>query len=131
MRCGVWIARRSLSVALNARRQAFVIAYAETGNASEAARRAGYSEKTAYSTGEQLLRNPEIQQAVKELAGTKMSAGIATAEERQLFWSKVMQDNEQDMKDRLRASELLGKRQGDFIERSESRVEIIIRDETD
>lgn len=116
---------------MNLRRQQFVIAYAETGNASEAARRAGYSEKTAYSQGEQLLRIPEIQIAIKGLASEKMKPGIATAEERQQFWSSVMQDRDQEMKDRLRASELLGKRQGDFIERSESRVEIVIRDETD
>lgn len=116
---------------MNLRRQRFVIAYAECGNASEAARRAGYSEKTAGQQGEQLLKNLEIQEAIKSLANTSMSDGIATAEDRQRFWSAVMQDQAQEMKDRLRASELLGKRQGDFIERSESRMEIIIRDETD
>jgi len=116
---------------MNLRRKQFVIAYAECGNASEAARRAGYSEKTAGQQGEQLLKNTEIQEAIKTLSKTSMASGIATAEARQRFWSNVMNDSGQEMKDRLRASELLGKRQGDFIERSESRVEIVIRDETD
>lgn len=116
---------------MNAQQSAFVVAYAECGNASEAARRAGYSEKTAGSQGERLLRHAEIQQAIKTLAADKMKANIATAEERQKFWSDVMRTETHELKDRLRASELLGKRQGDFIERSESRVEIVIRDETD
>ena len=33
--------------------------YIECGNATEAAKRAGYSEKTAYSIGQRLLKNVE------------------------------------------------------------------------
>ena len=42
------------------RQRAFVRAYLECANASEAARRAGYSQRTAYSQGYRLLRNVEI-----------------------------------------------------------------------
>lgn len=42
------------------RQRAFVRAYLECSSASEAARRAGYSERTAYSQGYRLLRNVEI-----------------------------------------------------------------------
>ena len=49
---------------LTPKQGAFIAAYLETLNASEAARRAGYSEKTAYSIGEELLRKPEISDAI-------------------------------------------------------------------
>jgi len=38
----------------------FVCEYLKTGNATKAAIRAGYSEKTAYSIGQRLLNNVEI-----------------------------------------------------------------------
>jgi hypothetical protein len=50
--------------------------------------------------------------------------------ERQQFWTAVLRGEESaEMKDRLKASELLGKCQGDFIERVESSgiQEIIVR----
>lgn len=40
----------------------FVTEYIKTGNATQAAIAAGYSEKTAYSAGPRLLKNVEIQQ---------------------------------------------------------------------
>lgn len=43
---------------------AFVAEYLVHRNASEAARQAGYSEKTAYSQGERLLRNVEVAAAI-------------------------------------------------------------------
>jgi hypothetical protein len=39
---------------------------------------------------------------------------IATIQEIQAFWSGVMNDDENDMKHRLRASELLAKAKGAF-----------------
>ncbi len=42
---------------------------------------------------------------------------IATREQRQEFWTAVMTDIEQDMRSRLRASELLAKSEGDFTEK--------------
>ena len=38
----------------------FVSEYVKTGNATESAKKAGYSDKTAYSTGQRLLKNAEI-----------------------------------------------------------------------
>ena len=46
---------------LNPRQTAFAIVYAGCGNASEAARQAGYSEKSAGIQGHELLKNPKIQ----------------------------------------------------------------------
>ncbi len=49
---------------LNERQAAFVREYLVDFNATQAAIRAGYSEKTAGSQGERLLRNAEIQKAI-------------------------------------------------------------------
>lgn len=43
----------------------FLEAYLQTWNASEAARRAGYSAKTAGSIGHDLLKKPEIKEAIR------------------------------------------------------------------
>lgn len=52
-------------MALNARQQRFVEEYLVDLNASAAARRAGYSAKTASQIGERLLRNVEVQKAIQ------------------------------------------------------------------
>lgn len=57
---------------LTAKQRAFVEAYLSCLNATEAARRAGYSEKTAYAIGWENLRKPEIAAAVE--AGFKERA---------------------------------------------------------
>lgn len=45
---------------LNARQEAFCQSYARSGNATQSAKDAGYSQKTAYSQGFDLLKKPEI-----------------------------------------------------------------------
>jgi phage terminase small subunit len=42
-------------------------------------------------------------------------AEIAGRDERQAFWSEIMRDKNVSTRDRLRASELLGKSGGDFV----------------
>lgn len=59
----------------------FVDYYIQTGNASEAARRAGYSPKTSYSIGEENLRKPEIRQAVEKRLKELESQRIAETKE--------------------------------------------------
>lgn len=51
---------------LNNKQKAFVEAYLQTWNATRAAKMAGYSEKTAYSIGHELLKKPEIASRVRE-----------------------------------------------------------------
>ena len=104
-------------MALNARQRAFVEAYC--GNATEAAITAGYSKKTAASIGERLLRNVEIKEALKEREKERLSSLIATREERQRFWTSMMRDEDRKEADRLKASELLAKSEGDFLDRAE------------
>jgi phage terminase small subunit len=60
---------------LTAKQALFVEHYLDCLNASEAARRAGYSERTAYSIGWENLRKPEIATAIQAgLAERAMSA---------------------------------------------------------
>lgn len=89
------------------------------GNATDAARKAGYkgSDHTLSAIGNQNLRKPYIAAVLAAREKEKTTKHIATREERQAFWTKVANDPEEDMKNRLRASELLGKSQADFIEK--------------
>jgi len=53
-------------MALTAKQQRFIEEYLVDLNATQAAIRAGYSEKSAYSVGQETLRKPEIAQAIAE-----------------------------------------------------------------
>jgi phage terminase small subunit len=99
----------------------FIEAY--QGNASQAALDAGYSQKTAYAIGQKLLKNAEIQKAIQERERERLSVVIASREERQTFWSETMRNPAEKMSDRIRASELLGKSEGDFLERVAAQVD--------
>lgn len=61
-------------MSLTAKEQAFVREYLICRNATEAAKRAGYSEKTAYSQGGRVLKKVEVAEAI--------AAGEARAEAR-------------------------------------------------
>ena len=50
-------------------------------NATQAAIRAGYSKKTAYSQGERLLKNVEVEKYIQERMKQLASEKVATAEE--------------------------------------------------
>lgn len=101
------------------RQIAFVDYYAASGNATEAARKAGYAKPNVEGTKN--LAKPSIQQALAERTKEVTQSRIATIRERQEFWTSIMrgEDDEAEIKDRLKASELLGKCQGDFIDRQE------------
>lgn len=51
---------------LNSKQQCFVLEYLVDLNATQAAIRAGYSAKTAYSQGQRLLKDVELQGALQE-----------------------------------------------------------------
>lgn len=56
---------------------------------------------------------------VREAVDASADATIADALERRRFWTSMMRDPEYEPKDRLKASELLAKAGGDFVERRE------------
>lgn len=94
------------------KQRAFCDYYLASGNATEAAEKAGYSAKTAYSIGAENLRKPEIQQFIEAHSKPKEESRIATAQEVLEFYSEVMRDREEMTKNRLRAAENLAKRFG-------------------
>ncbi|MDR0476386.1 MAG: terminase small subunit [Desulfobulbaceae bacterium] len=102
---------------LTVKQRRFIEAY--DGNATEAAIKAGYSQKTAAVVGAENLTKPYIAQAIQEREEKEARSRIATRQKRQEYWTKVMLDESQPIMARLRASELLGKSEGDFLERHE------------
>ena len=114
---------------MNDKQERFALEYQKDCNATQAAIRAGYSKKTAYSQGQRLLKNVEVQNALRE----RKNELTATSDQIKKFWSDVMNDETEDIKNRLRASELLAKSYGDFtvnIKTEETPKEYIFRWET-
>ncbi len=101
---------------LTERQRRFVETYAATGNASESARIAGYR-GAANRIGPRLLANVGMQSALCQLSEQMTTMALSTARERQEWWTAIMRDPTIRTRDRLRASEILGKAQGDFIQR--------------
>ena len=122
---------------MTARQIAFCLAYAGSGNATQSAIEAGYSEKSARSQGQYLLTNPDIQNYLKTLQEEHASKKIADAREMQeVLTSIIRQEMEEENivvegcgdgvseavikkkksshKDVLKAIDLLGRMQGAF-----------------
>ena len=117
----------------------FVNEYLIDGNATQAAVRAGYSKKTAYSQGERLLRNVEVQSYIQEQVEKISSEKIADAKEVMEYLTSVLRGETRSEeivvegcgdgcseartmtkapgeKEKLKAAELLGRRYGLFKE---------------
>ena len=97
-------------------------------NAGLAYAAAGYSASNKGSERaaiNRLLKDPVV---LEVLHRQVIQPAIATREERQQWWTKLMRGGvpEATIQERIKASELLGKSQGDFTER----VEIVSRSET-
>ena len=101
--------RRTGSQTMNQRQRAFCEAYLKCGNAAEAARKAGYSARTARSIGQRLLTNADIREYLADRNAEIMAENTATLEEIRSFWTSTMRDQEAKQADRLKASELLSK----------------------
>ncbi|WP_301859560.1 terminase small subunit [uncultured Megasphaera sp.] len=91
---------------LTERQRRFVEAYIETGNATEAARRAGYSEKTARVTGQENLLKPAIQQAIDSRMKEIEKLKTATPEE-------IMQHLTAAMRGQIREEVVVSELNGD------------------
>lgn len=102
---------------LTPKQQAFADYYIETGNATEAARRAGYSEKTAYSIGNENLKKPEVSEYISSRMAEQSKKRVADANEVIEFYTAVMRGEKKDqfgldasLSDRLKAADSLMKR---------------------
>ena len=111
--------QRAALDALPPKRQAFVLAYCgeSQGNATDAARRAGYAKP--HPEGSRLLRFATVAAAIDALRTPAEEASVWSVSRLREFWTEIAQAAETNLRDRLRASELLGKSQGAFLERVE------------
>jgi phage terminase small subunit len=111
---------------LTLKQKAFADFYIETGNASEAARKAGYSQKCAQQIGAENLTKPLISAYIKQRLAEIEAGRIASADEVMKFYSAVLRGEVKDqfgldaqLADRLNAGKELMKR----FERIEGRGE--------
>lgn len=111
---------------LNEKQKAFCEHYASCLNATEAAKRAGYSSKTAYSQGQRLLKNVEVSNYLKELAKTAKSSRVATIAEVLEFFTETMRNKTLMPKDRLKAAELLKEAIGNKEDNEEEVEEVVV-----
>ena len=99
---------------MNERQRRFAEHYAADPNATEAAKAAGYSSRTARSAGQRLLTNADILKYIKTLQDENAEARIITLTQAKAFWSDVVNNPNEKTADRLKASELLAKAAGAF-----------------
>lgn len=132
----------------------FVDEYLIDLNATQAAIRAGYSKKTAYSIGSELLNKPEIKSHIEKCMQQIKSEKIAEVEEILEYLTSVMRgesracvvvvegigdgcsssrliDKPPDEKERIKAAELLGKRYGMYNEKLkiDGNIPIVIKED--
>lgn len=120
-------------ITLTEKQKKFCDEYLVDCNATQAAIRAGYSPKTAYSIGEENLKKPELKTYIDEQLEILHSQKTADAQEVLEYLTSVMRgehteqtlkligdgvqcvtDIDVSAKDRLKAAELIGKRYGMF-----------------
>lgn len=99
------------------RQKKFCEYYIQSANATDAARKAGYSEKTAEAIGYENLRKPEIKAYIRERMDDQDKELIADSDEVLRFYSAVMRGEVKDqfgldasLSDRLKAGDSLMKR---------------------
>ena len=122
-----------MATKMTAKQQRFCDEYLIDLNATQAAIRAGYSEKTANVIGAENLSKPNIKEYIEKRMAEKESELIADQDEVLKYLTAVMRGQSEasvlarnaegaekviekppDEKERLKAAELLGKRYGIF-----------------
>lgn len=111
---------------LTLKQKAFADYYIETGNATQAAIKAGYSKKYANTNASKLLQNTTISKYIEERIKNIEDKRIAKGDEVLKYLTSVMRGEEKDqfgldasLQDRTKAAELLGKRYRLFTEKVE------------
>lgn len=118
---------------LTEKQKRFADEYIISGNATQAAIKAGYSKKTARFVAAENLTKPNIKNYIDERLAKLESKRIANAQEVLEYLTGVMRGDEKEevmteegvsyrepsVKDKLKAAELLGKRHALFTEKQE------------
>lgn len=94
-------------MSLNERQKAFCEYYASCLNATEAAIKAGYKQKTAYSIGSENLKKPEIQKYLHELINREKTDRIATINDVLVYLSNTMRNESEVTRERTKAAQCL------------------------
>ena len=128
-----------VALKLNARQKSFCEFYVASGNATESAIKAGYKEKYAGVNADKLLKNTNISKYIRKITEEHTNNRIAKAEEILEFLTATLRgevteevvvggfgksatekiSKNVDLKDRLKAAELLGKRYRLFTDKVE------------
>lgn len=109
---------------LTEKQKRFIDYYIETGNATEACRRAGYRGDNLNKVGSENLT--KLGDFIKERLEEKQNDRIASQDEVLEYLTSVMRGEEKDqfgfdasLQDRTKCAELLGKRYGTFVEKKD------------
>lgn len=110
-------------MALTEKQKAFVQEYLVDLNATAAAKRAGYSEKTAYSVGNENLTKPEISKAIQKAMQerqerTQVTQDMVVQEISKVAFKDAADFAESELKyaNKLKALEMLAKHLGLYAE---------------
>ncbi|MBQ3006764.1 MAG: terminase small subunit [Clostridia bacterium] len=117
-------------MSLTLKQQKFADYYLECGNATEAAKKAGYSDKTARQIGTENLSKPSIAAYISERLAEIESKSVADIREVLKFYTKVMRGEVKDqfgldasLADRLKAGDSLMKRYAAGAEKNKGTME--------
>lgn len=111
---------------MTARQKKFAEYYAESGNATQSAVKAGYSKKFAHTNASKLLNVEEVKAYVRELTEKGQRERIMSALERQTLLSDIARDSDEGMPSRLRAIDLLNKMTGVYIAQDDDESEEVL-----
>lgn len=106
---------------LTSKQERFCEEYAACGNATQAAIKAGYSPKTAYSIGQENLKKPEIIAKIHELQARDKKKRVMNIDERQAKLTEIA-ENSVDENAVIRAIETLNKMDGLYVQKHEVQV---------
>lgn len=112
---------------LTPKQKKFCDYYIISGNATESAVKAGYSKKNAYSMGHENLQKPKLIEYIRKKELPNEENRIADMVEVQEFWTEIMRDEIVRMDERLRASELIARSNGAFLDRIEQSGDLTLK----
>lgn len=105
---------------LTSKQKKFALEFLISGNITDAAKKAGYSERSARQIGSLNLTKPNVVEYMNEILGKTKSEEVATTEEVLEFLTSVMRGNvaeqfglDPSITDRTKAAQLLMKRFND------------------
>lgn len=104
---------------LNQRQRLFIGAYLKHGNAGQAAREAGYADRSADMQASRLLKNDKIRNEIKRIRAKTEKATIANRQERQEILTEMLYDESATKTEKQRAIDILNKMDGDYLTKIE------------